>query len=375
MKRYIHIIGLVLLAVVLGACGDSADSAIGSFPAPKTDGDIGKLDALPPGPQPGKLTFPEEEAPHNTLTEWWYYTGHLDTDDGHRYGFEYVTFQGLRGDNPPGYAAHFAITDITGNNFAFDQRSAVGANFTPGGMSGFNLAVGDWTMRGLNGSDVLKARFQDGSYALDLTLQDQKGILLQGGTGYFHEGPGSDSYYYSRPRMAATGTLTDKGVAKKVTGIAWFDKQWGNFIPTSGGWDWFSTNFSDNSELMLYTVRTAKGELYTGFGTYLSPDKKTVPFDSTKFTVKATDFWTSPKTGVKYPSGWDVTIIADPDKGLPQMTLHYAPQVKQQELDVRNSTTNIYWEGANSVTGTKGGQPITAQAYVELTGYDQIPAK
>ncbi|MCC7106140.1 MAG: hypothetical protein IT307_13435, partial [Chloroflexi bacterium] len=35
-----------------------------------------------PTPVYSPLTLPKDEAPHQDLTEWWYYTGHLQADDG-----------------------------------------------------------------------------------------------------------------------------------------------------------------------------------------------------------------------------------------------------------------------------------------------------
>ena len=48
-----------------------------------------------------ELVFPRDHGAHqDARTEWWYYTGHLQTEGGHRYGFE-VTFFRV-GVVPPG---------------------------------------------------------------------------------------------------------------------------------------------------------------------------------------------------------------------------------------------------------------------------------
>src|ERR1700753_2471482 len=61
------------------------------------------------------IHFPQDEGAHDDLTEWWYYTGHLQAVDAsgtsHTYGFEFVIFQVSRSDLPLVYPAHFAITD------------------------------------------------------------------------------------------------------------------------------------------------------------------------------------------------------------------------------------------------------------------------
>src|SRR3712207_5438806 len=112
-------------------------------------------DALPISPEVQPVRFPEDEAPHNMLTEWWYYTGHLFTPEGSRYGFEYVFFQAQRADFPPYYAAHFAITDSANQRFVFDER--LGSDVVQPAERGFNLKIDTWTMSGALGEDRLVA--------------------------------------------------------------------------------------------------------------------------------------------------------------------------------------------------------------------------
>ncbi len=40
-----------------------------------------------------------------------------------------------------------------------------------------------------------------------------------------------------------------------------------------------------------------------------------------------------------------------------------------QEIDARTTTFNVYWEGLCTVEGTQAGDPISGDAYVELTNY------
>ena len=43
--------------------------------------------------------------------------------------------------------------------------------------------------------------------------------------------------------------------------MAWMDHQWGNFVVGAvGGWDWFSLQLDDQTELMLYVLRGPGGE-------------------------------------------------------------------------------------------------------------------
>ena len=67
-----------------------------------------------PSPTPAPpVVFPRDAQPHDALTEWWYYTGHLTSAAGKPYGFEFVIFQVARAGQPTGYLAHFAISDVT----------------------------------------------------------------------------------------------------------------------------------------------------------------------------------------------------------------------------------------------------------------------
>ena len=78
----------------------------------------------PPDPQP--VVLPRDDGPHDRLTEWWYYTGHLAAEDGRRFGFEYVVFRAERGGFPVTWASHLALTDETGGRFHYAQRAEIG---------------------------------------------------------------------------------------------------------------------------------------------------------------------------------------------------------------------------------------------------------
>lgn len=366
----------VALFILLAGCGGS--SVTQSFPSPPPSLPAATPPASTPGPVPGTvIRFPDDEAPHPVLTEWWYYTGHVQTADGARYGVEYVIFQGSRADFPIGYASHFAVIDTETHAFAYDEASSIARDITFGGTGGFDLHVNDWTMRGVGGTDHLHAGMKSGTFAIDLTATDTKGPVLQGG-GQFSYGPGGSSYYYSRTRMRSSGTISVGGVVKPIVdGALWFDHQWGNFLPTNGGWDWFSTQLDDDSEMMIYRLRDASGAILQTFGEYVpacphdcSPTHPApaIELSQDQFSISPLGTWTSPMSGITYPSGWRIVISAKGD--VPAMDLTYTPIIPNAELDTRQSTGVVYWEGDSTITGAKAGNPITGSGYVELTGYD-----
>jgi hypothetical protein len=77
---------------------------------------------LTPPPAPGPVVFPRDFGSHDVLTEWWYYTGHLRSAAGERFGFEFVIFQVQRFGYPVVYAAHAALTLVDRQAFLWDER-------------------------------------------------------------------------------------------------------------------------------------------------------------------------------------------------------------------------------------------------------------
>lgn len=314
---------------------------------------------------PAPIVFPRDEAPHGGPIEWWYYTGHLETTDGDRYGFEEVFFRGRQG-LLTGYVGHFAITDRQTRSFHYDQR-IVPATGVSRGTDGFDLTVDTWHMAGKNGVDALRGSMP--GYAIDLTLTAHKPAALHDGDGYVDYGKGTGSYYYSRTWMAVSGTLDVDGATRDVTGDGWMDHQWGNFSTFSnGGWDWFSMQLADGTDLMLYLINDDAGTPTIVDGTVIARDGTVTLLEEQDFTVRPTATWKSPRTGIAYPAGWTVEIPEE------RLRLSLTPTLADQELDTTESTKVIYWEGEVTVEGTHSLKDVGGLGYVELTGYDRRSA-
>jgi predicted secreted hydrolase len=318
--------------------------------------------ALPsPTPAPA-ISFPRDAAPHDALTEWWYYTGHLTDTAGSEYGFEFVIFQVTRANQPTGYLAHFAISDVGAQRFSHQARFAQTA--TP--ATGFPLEVSGWTLDHHDSGDAIAAAMEPGAgaeaaYGLQLQLDDTgKPPALHHG-GYITYPLDGGSYYYSRTRVSVHGTLRlPNGGPTEVSGIAWMDHQWGNFvIAARGGWDWYSLQLADNTELMLYVLRDGNGATSAVYGSYVGADGSVSELGADAVNSQAIDSWTSPHTGAVYPSGWRLTL---PDG----RRLVLTPQLADQELYFPGAPSSVlaYWEGSVTVSGDTSGV-----GYVELTGY------
>ncbi len=385
MRRVIAI--AVVVALAASACsGPILANAPIVFPTPE-----------PPSPAPSQprdplpIVFPRDDGPHHRLTEWWYYTGHLRTDSGRRFGFEAVVFRAERGSVPASWAAHLALTDEQGGQFHYAQRSEVGlqVDHSPrsadGDPSGFDLQVAGlnptliatgvapvaspWRLSGSGGTDHIEAALTKdeaalagASFGLQLDLAVTKPPALHGGAGFIDFGPAGSSYYYSRTRLAASGTLLLDGVPMAVEGIAWFDHQWGDFVSVGGGgWDWFAVNLDDNVDITASIVLDERANTVLTYATVVGPDGATQHVEGE--VAAARTGWQSPRTGTTYPIDWSM-VVGD-------YILDLSPTVLDQELDTRATTGVAYWEGSQRVSGTKADAPIGGDAYVEITRYSR----
>ena len=318
---------------------------------------------------PVAVELPRDEGPHAVPMEWWYFTGHLFTEDGDRYGFELVVFKADRG-GTIAYASHAAVTDNVRGRFRYDQRLVAGeAATTEAVEDGFDFRIGGWRTSGADGDYLLAAGLPDYAFSLRATsekppaLHDGDGYIDYG-NGYIDYGDGQWTYYYSRTRLAVSGSLAIDGEPAPVTGLAWMDHQWGDFTTyEDGGWDWFSLQLDDGWDLMLYLILTPDGTPRIVDGSLIAPDGSLTVLEPDDFSVTATGTWTSPATGTTYPSGWEVEVPAA------ELVLQVTPALVDQELDTTASTGQIYWEGEVAVAGTRADQPLGGLGYVELTDY------
>jgi predicted secreted hydrolase len=320
-----------------------------------------------------RYQFPRDHFDHPEFrTEWWYYTGNLRGRDGHRYGFELVFFRQGRhrgpAENPSAwnvdelYLGHLALTDIDGRRFRYHQRlnragpGIAGVSFPDG-----RIWNGNWEAKWDKASDaqVLNAVAEGIRFRLRLTprtppvIHGEDGVSRKGGAA------GQASYYVSFPRLDADGTLN----GAPVSGTAWMDHEWfTNQLDRSlEGWDWFSVQLDNRTEFMLFRLRRKDGaaDPYSA-GTYIGPDGRTVHLTSAEFTLQPLEYWTSPKTGARYPIRWRIII---PSR---KVALECAAAVPDQELVTEDATAPTYWEGAVTYSGS-----ATGAGYLEMTGYSK----
>jgi predicted secreted hydrolase len=260
------------------------------------------------------------------------------------------------------YLAHLALTDIDGRHFRYSQRlnragpGIAGASFEAG-----RIWNGNWQAQWdtATGAQTLSAVAAGIRFRLDLTPRTPLVIHGENGISRKAEGAGKASCYVSFPRLHVSGTLNGEA----VSGLAWMDHEWFTNLlePDQRGWDWFSAQLDDGTELMLFQLRRMDGGIDPfSAGTYIARDGRAVPLKRADFTLEPLEYWNSPKTRGRYPIRWRITVPRL------KLSLECSSAVPAQELVEEDPGGNSYWEGAVSYAGTARGV-----GYLEMTGYAQ----
>lgn len=313
-----------------------------------------------------RYQFPRDHFEHPAFhTEWWYYTGNVADSAGRRFGFELVFFRvGERHESNNRsawsvqdlYLAHAALTDVAGHRFLYHER----LNRSGPGIAGasfLNQRVwnGNWQVRWKGEEQKLDAVTED--FRFHLALDPVKPFVIQGENGVSQKaaGPGRASYYVSFPRLESTGNITLDGATYRVEGSAWMDHEWFSeeLASDEAGWDWFSIQLDNNTELMLYQLRHTDGSVDPfSSGTFVDAKGAAHHLRRSDFTLVPLERWG------RYPVRWMIHI--------PSLGIHLTCKavLDNQELRGRKGSPS-YWEGAVTYSGSQHGV-----GYLEMTGYE-----
>lgn len=349
--------------------------------------------AAPAGPR--ELVFPRDHGSHpDTAIEWWYITGHsrVGAGDGARVlGFQLTFFRSRvqatqtmtsRFAARQLLFAHAAVTDVRGKRFLHDQRIArMGFDVVAASEADTALRLRDWSLVHDKGS--YRARIAAQDFSLELDFTSTQAVLLQGDGGWSRKGPKPEqaSFYYSRPQLAFRGQITLQGQRLAVqgdgavnadpsrfvagSGAAWLDHEWSDSVldRDAVGWDWVGINLFDGSSLTAFRIRDKAGKTMWDGGSFRHPKLndgiRPYVFSRGEAVFQAVRGWKSPLTNTTYPVEW---LLRTPAENYVVRAL-----LDNQELDSRNSTGAIYWEGLCDLYDSQ--RQHVGRGYLELTGY------
>ncbi|MFT4925306.1 MAG: putative secreted hydrolase [Phenylobacterium sp.] len=332
---------------------------------------------------PGRqFHFPQDHQHHpNFQSEWWYVTANLQGEDGLSYGAQFTLFSNslmIAGLSQQVYFAHAALS--TPERFYHAERYAK-ANMGHAGVQTkpFRLFLDHWQFTGTDEAPLpgnLAVSEPQFAYQLSLTPAKTKQVyFLQGDNGFSQKNHSGSlaSYYYNAPFIDISGTIYFDDKAIKVSGDAWFDREWssklffGQFAgngsagtgadadTTQVGWDWLSLHLDDNNALMLYRLNSKEGsnessktESYLT-GSIMSTSGKQISLSAEQIQWQPTR-WKTFK-GKKYSLDWRLKIPSQ------QIDITISPINDDQFQD----GLVPYWEGAVTTDGSH-----SAKGYLEL---------
>jgi len=330
--------------------------------------------------EPRLLRFPADHGSHAEYkNEWWYFTGNLTAKGGRDFGFQFTLFRYAVAPHMPAsssawatnqvYLAQVALSDINKGEYHADERFGRGAMAVAGVADNpFRAWLDDWTVSAdaaaCGDCFTVNIKAAASGFRLRLHLNNTRPAVLHGDRGFSRKSPapGNASYYYSYTRMSASGEIALNGVVYDVAGQAWFDHEWSTFSlePDQSGWDWFSLQLSNRSELMVLRLRNRDDpdkDYY--YGSLIHPDGAFESLHKSDLRLSPLTAWNSGASGVSYPLTWQLEL---PGKTL---SLLIRPRMANQEMN----RSFRYWEGAIRADGKLSGKELTGTGYMELTGY------
>lgn len=311
-----------------------------------------------------ELSFPLDHGSHNEfLFEWWYLTAILDDQKGREFGVQFTIFRRAFGsDNTSSnpwrtgqiYLGHFAVSDIQAKNLWSDERFSRGHPELAGAqIEPFRVFVEDWKLASQSSSYFpLELSAGTPHYRVSLAINRGKSMILHGTSGYSQKSPDHASYYYTFSRLPTNGTLEIEGEKYTVSGFSWLDREWSSQILSEPyrGWYWFSLNFEDGRDLVLFELHADDNNIKTiPTAMWIEPDGSTVRIPAEGWTITPSRYWKS------YPVEWILEID--------DIRYLIAAKFDDQVMD----TSISYWEGVVEITEADA---VVGRGYMELTGYE-----
>ena len=309
------------------------------------------------------VRFPEDHGAHLAQgIEWWYITATLTAETGETFGAQWtlfrtqvpLPFESTWWDDQL-YFAHFALQHEQ-KHVAFERYARAGqAQIT---AYPFKAHLDDWSLNSTKQSFLpLQMKAKQDDYAINVALTNSP-LTLHGDNGYSQKTQsGHASYYFSYPFLEATGSLTFEGKDYKVTGNAWYDREWSASLIDKNqmGWDWFSlvsqTDEKQKTGLMLFCIRDAQQNYDYCSGTHIDEKGQTQQIHKQDIQLEKLEHINIDNK--RYPSKWRITL-----PNIEPIVIETITKDSVNKLSIQ------YWEGRVKASGGFNGV-----GYAELFGY------
>lgn len=209
--------------------------------------------------------------------------------------------------------------------------------------------------------------------------------LIVGGDGKIFFDNFDYSYYYCLTQLLVFGKISINDITEVVSGFAWIDHQWGNFVnqnPPPWGltmtYEWFSIQLQTNQEIVVGDIWDREtgeklDQSYTG-GLNLCYSDGSVDLLQ-DYTITPLDYWNKINDNRYYSCQWqitessrDINLLVTPVFSNNLICFKENYQILQQILEELFPGA-CFWEGVCIVSGTINDVPVEGKSYVELTHY------
>ena len=327
----------------------------------------------PYAPEKSLISFPKDEGRHtNEPTEWWYFFSHLKGEEsGTNYtvmfSFFYrdtLIFDGMRILN---------ISNETTGEFFPDYKPLV-YKYNSEDHLEIEADLFDHTENWFTKKDSLgnlipfeyelHAITQNAALDIDMSVIKRPMILVD--SGYLNQGINNYTYYYSFTGFDVKGYLTLNNKKEKVSGIGWFDKQYGNFHPeVREKYEWFSIQLSNNMDINVWNIFTTDNKLplnptYRLFNCYINDSTFYYTYN---FDIEHKAYFYSPDSSRIY--GGKFKLIED--------SLGINLDITVQNPNCEATFPFPFYEGPIGIKGTVNGKNVTGKGFGELLHFYQFP--
>lgn len=216
------------------------------------------------------------------------------------------------------------------------------------------------------GTGEIHTKAELNGIAVELHSRRTAPLLRANGLGYVTF-IGVPQYDFALPAMETTGRVSIDGTDYQVSGLSWFDRQWGELPASIDGanglerirWAWFNPQLSNGVNITVGEIINLEEDSILKFATVVKPDGTHIlaPIE----VIDEMEHWVSPSSGHRYPTRCIVRIPA-----LDSELVIEAPY-KSQEIPSQIPSL-VKYEGATVITGTFEGKLVTGVGFAEYVG-------
>lgn len=321
--------------------------------------------------QDSKIEFPGDEGLHSEEPlEWWYANGHFTGKlTGHQYSFMLAYFY------KPVYIFDgfriFAITNETTHEYSsqvlpcvYPILSADSLHIVASFLTGNPLE--EWVNQVDSNGTMLPFQYMieasTGKDSVCLYLDATRPPLILDGDGFLYQGSDNYTYYYSLTNLDVSGSVSFLGVEEDITGMAWFDRQYGSFDPYGDeSYEWFSIQLANDLDLNIWNIFTRENTIPFSkeFRICGVVKNDTGSLTTQDFQIERLSFEWTPDSQKCYATSW--RIISD----TLDMDLLVEVNNKNSEIDISEIALRFF-EGSTRVSGKVNERMVSGVGFAEL---------